>query len=123
MPFFFFFLSFFLSFLDFLPFLSFFLSFLDFFLDDFLLASSASFSSDATVDVGARAPEIGLSDLDEEGVWVWTDGSSSSYLHWGGPLEGSGSGEDCAIFGWGDGGLWFDVPCGSGRDGYICSTR
>ncbi|MCH9648219.1 MAG: hypothetical protein K0U98_08270 [Deltaproteobacteria bacterium] len=52
---------------------------------------------------------IGLSDLETEGVWLWTDETVPTYLNWA-PIEpNGGSNENCANM-W-DGGSWNDLYC------------
>jgi len=58
---------------------------------------------------------IGLNDQVSEGVYVWANGTATSYTHWGGNRPGGVDGDDCVVmrnrsedFGWSD---------------YLCSAR
>lgn len=59
---------------------------------------------------------IGYNDLEEEGTWVWDDGSASGYENWGGANPDQDGDEDCAWmkldFGPTDPGVgWGDQEC------------
>jgi len=61
---------------------------------------------------------IGYNDIDNEGQFVWDDGSTSSYINWtdGQPSNSGSSGEDCVEFlGPGGSGKWNDLTCSTGR--------
>ncbi|MCA9560290.1 MAG: hypothetical protein KC583_17195, partial [Myxococcales bacterium] len=67
---------------------------------------------------------LGLNDRQNEGDWVWLDGTPVAYSHWdrGEPNNGSG-GEDCGLLMTRDGRdtQWDDRPCGRGYS-YICEA-
>ncbi len=66
---------------------------------------------DAAFDVLFEHWWIGLNDIDVEGEFVWSDGSSLDYSSWNDGEPNDSNGEDCAhISTWGDGG-WNDIPC------------
>ena len=55
---------------------------------------------------------IGLSDVETESVWVWSDGTNTDYTNWDVPFEpNGGTGENCVdVVGTGQG-HWNDYPC------------
>jgi len=54
---------------------------------------------------------FGLSDLEEDGVFVWSDGTDLDYFDWGGGEPNGGTNENCVHWAdWNDG-LWNDIPC------------
>ncbi|MEM9587764.1 MAG: C-type lectin domain-containing protein [Planctomycetota bacterium] len=59
---------------------------------------------------------LGLSDVDSEGTWVWTDGTADTYTLWGNGEPNSTS-HDYA-YRWVDG-LWYDTQPTSSRFGVI----
>ncbi|XP_063963415.1 uncharacterized protein LOC129273234 [Lytechinus pictus] len=61
---------------------------------------------------------IGYNDLDEEGTWVWTDGTVTSYTNWNSG-EPSGGSEHCGALRWSSDGTWNDAHCSSSY-GYVC---
>ena len=74
---------------------------------------------------------IGMNDLDEEGNWVWEDGSTgTSYFNWIQWAEGDQepnnvNGEDCGVKYWNGrdaaNGGWADFLCQT-RSNFVCST-
>ncbi len=66
---------------------------------------------------------MGLSDLDVEGVWTWSDGSPLSYEHWfpGEPNNGVSAPEHCVAFPEHDAYSWNDLECGAARP-FICEA-
>ena len=55
---------------------------------------------------------IGLSDVDEENNWVWSDGSPYNYSHFSEYEPNGGSSENCVnVVIYGDLGRWNDNPC------------
>ena len=61
---------------------------------------------------------IGYNDKQNEGSWVWSDGSAAGYNNWqGGEPNDSGDAEDCAQMY--DSGLWSDSNCGSSLP-FVC---
>jgi len=65
---------------------------------------------------------IGLSDRDEEGAFVWVDGTELDFEDWHeGEPNDAGGGEDCAHY-WGASGHWNDLPCAH-RIGFVCEQR
>ena len=65
---------------------------------------------------------IGINDINTEGVYVWADGSTSTYRNWraGEPNDNGGS-EDCASFH--ADGKWNDINCNRNENCYYCSVR
>ena len=68
---------------------------------------------------------IGLSDLDDNGKWEWTDGTGlTGYTNWGRGQPNISNRQQCITIqrvnhnGWYDG-EWNDYYC-SGKFGYIC---
>ena len=61
---------------------------------------------------------IGLNDIDTEGMFVWADGSSSSYRNWGPGQPDNSNEEDCVHLRADT--LWNDLPCGSTRSCHYC---
>jgi hypothetical protein len=67
---------------------------------------------------------IGYNDRDSEGVWVWTDGGTTTYENWrSGEPSGDSDPEDCAILYLG--GEWNDLSCeGNNKEaGYACQVE
>ena len=64
---------------------------------------------------------IGINDIDNEGTFVWADGSGSTYRQWlsGQPDDNSGN-EDCGEISANPN--WRDSSCTETRDCYICGT-
>lgn len=52
---------------------------------------------------------IGLSDLDQEAIWLWTDGTAPIYLNWSPSEPNGGTKENCVNM-W-DGGTCNDLYC------------
>ena len=71
----------------------------------------------------AKNPHIWLggSDTNEEGSWVWTDGSSWDYTSWteNEPNNNHATGENCLLGHWGDG--WNDINCDYSF-GFLCQA-
>ena len=73
-----------------------------------------------------RSSYVGATDSQEEGVWVWDDGTPWGFSNWGTDEPNGGPDENCIeivsvsklknIHGW-----WNDVGCGAQTRGYICS--
>ena len=66
---------------------------------------------------------IGLNDIDNEGTYMWVDGTALSYTQWspGEPSNGDGIiNEDCtSVY---SNGYWNDAPCTNAYLCYICDT-
>ena len=77
---------------------------------------------------------IGLNDIEQEGVWMWSDGvnSDTRYKNWAPnqPFDVDKEKEDCAVIGlWGDkanpdsqDGMWNDQPCSTLQYFAICDA-
>lgn len=65
---------------------------------------------------------LGLSDLEAEGQWVWSDGAPLGYAHWypGEPNNGISAPEHCVAFPEHDAYSWNDLECASLRP-FICA--
>ena len=59
---------------------------------------------------GISSPWLGLNDLAEEGVWLWTDGSAPGFLNWSTNEPNNSGDEDCTQML--STGLWNDIKCG-----------
>ena len=66
-----------------------------------------------------RTGWIGLNDRDEEGKWVWVDGSVFNYTNWGSNQPNNLSYENCVSKDYT--GKWHDFGC-HWRKSYICET-
>ena len=64
---------------------------------------------------------IGLSDINNEGEFVWSDGSTDYYRNWHDHEPNHLKYEDCVHF-WG-GATWNDRPCSHIYNCYFCSTN
>lgn len=62
---------------------------------------------------------IGLNDLQQEGTFVWTDGSPVDFTAWNEGEPNNAGEEDCANLPVWSGGLWNDLACDAPRP-YIC---
>ena len=64
---------------------------------------------------------IGLNDRDDEGVWTWVSGeTSTSYTRWWEGEPNDAGGEDCVATNYGDVYYWNDYPCDSVALPFIC---
>ena len=64
---------------------------------------------------------IGYNDRDNEGTFVWADGSTSTYTRWSpGEPNDNGGAEDCAIIY--STGYWNNEGCTTFRLCYLCSA-
>ena len=64
---------------------------------------------------------IGINDIDNEGTFVWADGSESTYRQWdSGEPSDAGGNEDCGETVLGE--SWNDQPCALANICYFCST-
>ena len=86
---------------------------------------SAEENADAFALTNRRDTWIGINDMQTEGTWVWSDGSTVGYTNWapGEPNSYEGD-EDCAIF-WSGGEYWkwYDAYGGqncNARLAYLC---
>ncbi len=72
-------------------------------------------ASDAIATIYADSVWIGLSDLDDEGIWTWVDGTLLGYEDaWrSGEPNDYGSGEDCVHTNYSGTALWNGFTCGS----------
>ena len=63
---------------------------------------------------------LGFNDIDNEGTFVWDDGSTSTYTNWnGGEPNDAGGSEDCAqTFA---SGRWSDGNCANDVNCFYCS--
>tara|TARA_X000000368_G_scaffold415818_1_gene408349 strand:- start:44 stop:15682 length:15639 start_codon:yes stop_codon:yes gene_type:complete len=57
---------------------------------------------------------IGFNDIDEEGTFVWANGSDSTYVNWNGG-EPNNAGDEDAVEYFGNNGRWNDLPKSNGR--------
>ncbi|KAM4536909.1 ladderlectin-like [Odontesthes bonariensis] len=66
---------------------------------------------------------IGGSDAEEEGVWLWANGSSFKYTHWcKGEPNNAGKGQHCLKMNHSDSKCWDDYGCDT-RLPSVCSIR
>jgi hypothetical protein len=56
---------------------------------------------------------LGLHDQEEEGTFIWSDGTPVSYTNWWSGEPNDYGGEDCASTNYGATGYWNDFPCDS----------
>ena len=66
---------------------------------------------EAAVEIKASSWWFGLHDQDEEGAFVWTDGTPFDYDAWGNGEPNDAGSEDCAHWADWTGGQWNDIPC------------
>lgn len=71
-------------------------------------------------DRGFTSSWIGLSDLDVEDVFVWTDGVHANFTSWGGSEPNGGERENCVRLD--SNSKWVDNEC-SGGWRFICEKR
>ncbi|XP_063040771.1 galactose-specific lectin nattectin-like [Engraulis encrasicolus] len=74
-----------------------------------------------TATHGAPLTWLGGSDAQQDGVWLWSDGSRFSFLHWS-PGQGGVSSEACLQMNYGGGLLWNDIAC-SVKSPSVCARR
>ena len=65
---------------------------------------------------------IGLNDRDEEGTFVWSDGTTGGYRPWADGEPNDSGGEDCGHFWTAHGGMYNDMPCDRVQP-YICQLE
>ena len=65
---------------------------------------------------------FGLNDIDNEGTYVWADGTASTYTRWlpGAPNNDGVNTEDCGEFQ--STGFWNDAVCTHGFKCYLCGV-
>ncbi|CAH1782922.1 unnamed protein product [Owenia fusiformis] len=85
-------------------------------------------ASELRIGKADHAYYIGLNDIDNEGEFVWHDGSPVDFEFWasndGKKLGVAGVKDDCTQMMphiWGYNGHWRNVPCNYGYGGYFCS--
>ena len=80
--------------------------------------------NDAALDVrdSTSYAWIGGTDANEEGTWVWIDGSVFNFTGWGsGQPDSHGGNQDCALLFPGDSG-WDDGNCPHNANQFICNN-
>ena len=73
---------------------------------------------DSDLNAGAW---FGYTDAEEDGIWVWSDGSESDYTNWGDQEPNGEANENCGEF-TGSGG-WNDLSCDTTRALSLCQWR
>merc|ERR1712168_654203 len=83
--------------------------------------SSQSQQDTITALIGSARAYIGLNDLDNEGTFVWTDGSSlDSYTNWYADNPWDNVIQNCVVVMGTQDGQWRNVGCGKTDIGFIC---
>lgn len=85
------------------------------------LVSIADATENSTVAsvAGGNSAWIGFHDLDEEGTFVWEDGSLVTYTNWNSGEPNDAGGEDCTQINYGTTGGWNDFPCSASQP-FVC---
>ncbi|XP_044026912.1 lactose-binding lectin l-2-like [Siniperca chuatsi] len=66
---------------------------------------------------------IGLSDIQKEGGWMWSDGSAVNFVYWNvREPNNSGGNEHCGHTNFGTDLKWNDLPC-SQTFAFVCASR
>jgi hypothetical protein len=80
--------------------------------------------SDATENAAAAAFRgerwIGANDRNNEGTWIWADGTPFGYTNWYAGEPNDAGGEDCVGINYGRDGSWNDYNCET-RLGFVCA--
>lgn len=71
---------------------------------------------------GPQEVWTGLRDVDQSGVYVWTDGTAPSFTHWNGSAPGAGSPDCVAKNTYVTDGRWYTHDCTDSRD-FICECN
>jgi hypothetical protein len=71
---------------------------------------------------GPQEVWTGLRDVDQSGVYVWTDGTLPSFTHWSGSAPGAGSPDCVAKNTYVTDGHWYTRDCTDSRD-FICECN
>ncbi|GAB4296591.1 MAG: hypothetical protein Kow0090_11720 [Myxococcota bacterium] len=100
---------------------------------DLVVMDDAAENTYVSNNIGDRS-WIGFSDVAVEGTFTWVDGTVGyihvpqqffTYTNWnGGEPNDAGGGEDCTEMypSWWAGGIWNDMPCGTGL-WFVCETE
>ncbi|XP_034533053.1 C-type mannose receptor 2-like [Notolabrus celidotus] len=65
---------------------------------------------------------LGGSDAEQEGVWLWSDGSHFTYANWCQWEPNNRGGQQCLRMNWANGKCWDDYQCWP-RHPYVCARR
>ncbi|XP_017540854.1 ladderlectin-like isoform X1 [Pygocentrus nattereri] len=66
---------------------------------------------------------IGLSDCQEEKMWIWSDGSKLDYTNWNSNEPNFSNGECCVHMNWADQKNWNDIPCTQYKYPFVCARN
>ena len=66
---------------------------------------------------------IGFNDIENDGTYVWEDGTDFNYTNWRNNDPNGGTSENCGLYNWGDAPYhWVDIGCTKTFTSFVCNN-